>query len=165
MNPSTAGTAEAFAKPCGVFEHLDFLDRAGEHRNRNHLGNLLASINFYRFCAQVGHHDLYLAAIARIYDPGNSGDTLRCHGGTVADEKPEWNSGLRMTCFDGDSGADPNGLMRFKQYGFEREDVVAEVFAWMRHNGQSGTGFEKLHAQHLLMVTARRSWGCGFGVH
>ena len=52
---SVSGTAESLAKACRLFQSLHFLDGSRQHRDRNHLGNLVAGMDFNRGCAQIGH--------------------------------------------------------------------------------------------------------------
>ena len=42
-----------------------------------------------------------------------------------------------MTGLNGDTGADADGFAGLEEYGFEGEDIVAEVFAGMGDDGDA----------------------------
>jgi hypothetical protein len=54
--------------------------------------------------------------------------------------------------FDGDTGADTNGFAGLEHDGFERENIIAEIFAGVGNDREAGAGFEEFYAEHVLMV-------------
>jgi hypothetical protein len=57
-----------------------------------------------------------------------------------------------MAGFDGNAGAEATGLAGSEGYGFETEDVVAEVFTGMSDRRQTGARIKQFYAKHMSMV-------------
>jgi hypothetical protein len=130
---------------------------SGEDGDGNHLGDFLAGFEFDGVVGQVGHDDKDFATVAGVDDATGGGEAAGGHGGTVTDKEAEGRAGLRVAGLDGDTGAEAEGGARGERYGFEAEDVVAEVFTGMGDDGQTRAGVLKSYAKHRLMVAERRA--------
>src|SRR3569833_460828 len=107
---SGSGTAEPFGFAGGGLEVVDGVDGAGEHGDRNHLGDFVAAFDFNGSFAEVGHDDLDFAAVSGVDDSGGGGDAARAEGGAIADEEAQGDAGFGVARLDGDAGADADGV-------------------------------------------------------
>lgn len=152
---SGSRTAESLFGAGGVFEGLNGFNGTGEDGDGNHLGDFFAGLELDGGVAKVGHEDKNLAAVAGIDDAGRGGDSFASHGGAVANQEAERDSGGGMAGFDGDAGADPDSGAGSEQGGFESKQVIAEVLAGVGDDRGAGGWVQELYTEHGLMVTER----------
>lgn len=143
-----AGASEASVRARRVLEGIGLLNGPGEDGDRDHLGNLVAGVDLLRLLSEICHEDEDFAAIAGVDHAGCSGDAAGGDGGAVADEQAQGVAGVRMARFDRDAGANADGGAGLKGDRIKSEDIVAQVFAGMRDDGQAGGRIEEAYAKH-----------------
>src|SRR5262249_45669750 len=133
----------------GLAEIVHDFDLAREHRVRNEVGDLVAGVDHRGRVAQVFHQHSDFAAISGVNHAAGYSQAARRHRRLVAQQGPH-PLALSGCALNGDSRRHHGMAVRPEGDGLSGVDVIAQVFAGMRHGRRFGLRSEQLDPQHCL---------------